>query len=102
MESIAELLEAELEDAVQVKNKKSLHRYVLLLAENLVHRVEFMSESGSMKSDIRVLAETMQEGFKRMDQRFEDVNRRFAMMFTFMSVGFAGLTILLSLFKFIL
>ena len=102
MESLAELLEAELEDAVQIKSKKSLHRYVLLLAENLVNRADFMSENGSIKSDIRVLAETMQEGFRRMDQRFEDVNHRFTMMFTFMTVGFAGLTILLSLFKFIM
>ena len=33
MSSIIELLEDELETAVEVKDKKSLHRYVMLLVE---------------------------------------------------------------------
>ena len=33
MASIAQLLEEELEEAVEVKDKRSLHRYVMLLVE---------------------------------------------------------------------
>ncbi|NIA30477.1 MAG: hypothetical protein GWP06_11275, partial [Actinobacteria bacterium] len=36
MNSLAEILEQELEEAVEVRNKKSLHRYVILLTENIV------------------------------------------------------------------
>ena len=126
MAGMADILEEELEGAFEVKSKKSLHRYITLLTESLVQRNEFMVENGSIRSDIRVLIETMQQGFMRMDQRFqavdkrfeavdkrfedlyqnmnarfEDVNRRFSMMFTFMTIGFTGLMLLMSLFKFI-
>ena len=77
MASIIELLEEELEEAVQVKNKKSLHRYITLLVESLVNKGEYVSESGSIRTDIRVLTETVLEGFKRMDQRFAASDRRF-------------------------
>ncbi len=33
MEAIVEVLEQELEEAFEVKNKKSLHRYILLLTD---------------------------------------------------------------------
>ena len=137
MASIAQLLEEELEEAVKVKDKRSLHRYVMLLVEQLVHRGEYMTESNSIHTEILALTETMREGFQRMDlrfvasdkrfedlqnqtntrfedlqnqtnarfevsdKRFEDVSRRFTMMFTFMSVGFTGLAVLMSLFKFL-
>ena len=77
MASIIELLEEELEEAVQVKNKKSLHRYITLLVESLVNKGEYVSESGSIRTDIRVLTETVLEGFKRLDQRFAASDRRF-------------------------
>ena len=120
MATFAEILEEELKEAVQVKNRKSLHRYIALLTDTMVYRIDHMVETGTIKSDIQVLAESMREGFKRMDERFEavdkrfedsigqmnsrfeDVNRRFNMMFTFMTIGFTMLTILMSLYKFII
>ena len=38
MNNLAEILEQELEEAVEVKNKKSLHRYIILLADNIVQK----------------------------------------------------------------
>ena len=35
MDEMVEVLERELEEAFGVKDKKSLHRYVLLLTENI-------------------------------------------------------------------
>ena len=77
MTSIAQLLEEELEEAVEVKDKRSLHRYVMLLVEQLVHRSEYMTESNSIHTEIRALTETMREGFQRMDLRFEASDKRF-------------------------
>ena len=38
MADLAQILEEELEEAVEVKNKKSLHRYITLLTDNLVKK----------------------------------------------------------------
>ena len=131
MTSFVELLEGELQEAFEIKDQRSLHRYVMLLEQSLVSRTEYMQDSGSIKSDVALLAESMREGFKRMDERFaavdkrfedligqmnsrfemvdkrfEDLigqmNSRFTMMFTFMTIGFTSLTVLISLFKFVL
>ncbi len=71
MESYAEILEHELESAVEVKNKDSLHRVVTLITENTVGRQEYRKDIGELKSDVKLIAERMQQGFKRMDERFE-------------------------------
>ena len=71
-----------------------------------------MSTSGSTQSDIRAVVESMREGFRRMDDRFEAIdkrfedligqtNSRFTMMFFFMSAGFTILTVLMTLYRFI-
>jgi len=119
MNSLAEKLERELEDAFEVKNKESLHRYVVFLADNVVRKSTYDQNITEFRSDIKVLAETMKLGFESvekrfeavdkrfedmyryMDKRFEDMNRRFTMMFTFMNVGFSILIIITILFKFI-
>ncbi len=119
MEAIAEILEQELEEAVEVKNKKSLHRYIVLLTENIVRRESYEKERHEIRSDIKTLAEIMKQGFERvdkrfegmykrfedmqkyMDKRFEDVDKRFSMMFKFMSLGFTILAIIMVVFEFI-
>ena len=111
MNNLAEILEQELEEAVEVKNKKSLHRYVILLTDNIIQKSTYQQNTDELKSDIKVLAETMKEGFKAvdkwfedmykyMDKRFEDMNKRFNMMFTFMNIGFGIIILLTVLFKF--
>jgi len=119
MNNLAEILEHELEKAVEVKNKQSLHRYVVLLAENIVRKSEYEKSVIENRSEIRLLAETMKEGFKAvdkhfeavdkrfedlyhyLDKRFEDMNKRFNMMFTFMNIGFGIIILLTILFKFV-
>jgi len=108
MNNLAEILEQELEEAVEVKSKKSLHRYVVLLTDNIIQKSTYQQNTHELKSDIKILAETMREGFKAMDKRFEDMhkymdkrfedmNKRFNMMFAFMNIGF-GIIILLTIF----
>ena len=75
MASFAEVLEQELEEAVEIKSKKSLPRYILLLADNLVRENRFERNIGELKSEVRVIAESMKQGFAHMDRRFEDMNQ---------------------------
>ena len=77
MADLATQLEQELEDAFEVKDRKSLHRYVLLLTDNLVKSDTYHEDIVELKSDVRIVAETMKQGFAQTDRRFEDMNNRF-------------------------
>ncbi len=119
MEAIAAVLEHELEEAFEVKNKKSLHRYVMLLADNIVKKENYEKDQSDVRSDIAILAENMKLGFERTDQRFEEMNqrfeamqiqmdrrfdavdKRFSMMFVFMNIGMSLIILMTILFKFV-
>ena len=77
MNNLAEILEDELEEAVEVKNKKSLHRYIALLVENIAQKQETEKQFIELKNEIKILAQTMKQGFENIDKRFEDMNKRF-------------------------
>ena len=119
MDAIAAVLEHELEEAFEVKNKKSLHRYVMLLADNIVKKENYEKDKSSVRSDIAILAENMKLGFERTDQRFEAmqiqmdrrfdavdkrfdaVDKRLSMMFVFMNIGMSLIILMTILFKFV-
>jgi hypothetical protein len=73
MESLADILEQELEEAVEVKNKRSLHRYITLLIENLVRQDRNEREHSEFREAILRIDTRIEEGFKRMDERFESI-----------------------------
>lgn len=142
MDELADILEHELETAVEVKDKSSLHRYIQLLVERTVGRRQYESDVGDLKSDVRLIADRMEQGFQRMDDRFRDMDRRFEavqtqmdkrfeaaqkqsdvhfeslqtqmdrrfddnqkrfrMMFLFITVGFTVLTTLVTLYQFLI
>lgn len=84
MANFARILEEELEEAVEVKNRKSLHRYITLLTENIagkeenrMEHTEFQQELLKMDGRFNQLLTELREGFRRMDQRFESVDKRF-------------------------
>jgi len=77
MEDLAELLEQQLERAFEVKDKQSLRQYVNLLTQNIVPKESYERQLLELKNEIRLLAETMKEGFKLIDKRFEAVDKRF-------------------------
>ncbi|HEB11966.1 MAG TPA: hypothetical protein ENI06_12230 [Spirochaetales bacterium] len=95
MEAIVEILEQELEEAVEVKNKKSLHRYIVLLTENIVRRESYEKEQNEIRSDIKTLVEIIKQGFERVDKRFEDMqkymDKRFEDMYKYMDKRFEGI-----------
>ena len=80
MEELSEMLEHELESAVEVKDKNSLHRYIRLLVENNAQKQWFDIGIGEVKSDVRMIAERMDHGFKLMEQRFNAMDKRFESM----------------------
>jgi len=77
MDAMVEVLEQELEGAFEVKDRKSLHRYVLLLTENIVRKESYEKQQLEIKSDIKILAESQKQGFELMAERFENIDRRF-------------------------
>ena len=123
MESLAEILEDELKEAVEVKNPKSLHRYILLLSENLIQKKQHQTDIDGIRSDITEVIAVMRERFAAVDKRFEDMqnqmdkrfegvdkrfedmqrymDRRFSSMQRFMGLGFTVLAVLFTVFQYI-
>jgi len=77
MKDLAEMLEEELSEAVEVKNTKSLHRYIALLTgthvEKSIHDQRYNELTGSIKETLI----SIHEGFRRMDEHFAAQDRRF-------------------------
>ncbi len=108
MDAMVEVLEQELEGAFEVKDKKSLHRYVLLLSENIVRKESYQTQQLEIKSDIRILAESQKHGFEQVNKRFEDMNNRFkdmskkfTMSSTILNIGIGLIICMTIIFKFI-
>jgi len=79
MPDLAEILEEELEEAVGVKDKKALKRYIALLLANTADKPALSSLDNKLeelKSDVKVLAEVMREGFRQIDKRFEELTHQ--------------------------
>ena len=119
MERLAEILEQQLESAVEIKDKESLHRYILLLTENLAHQDKNEKEHSEIMQAILKVDSRMEEGFRRMDerfaavdqrfesmqkqmdQRFEAVDQRFNQMFWFITATLVVLGTLITVFQFL-
>ncbi len=108
MADFARILEEELEEAVQIKNRKSLHRYIILLTENIagkeenrMEHTEFQQELIKIDGRFNQMITEVREGFKRVDQRFESFDKRFTMMFSFITIGFVINATMISVFQFL-
>ena len=84
MNNLAELLEESFEEAVEVRDRKALHRCVLILVEKLAKEEDVNKQYEKLdddikelRSDVKVLAEVMKKGFESIDKRFESVDKRF-------------------------
>jgi flagellar capping protein FliD len=77
VESLGQLLEEELSEAVEVKNPKSFHRFILLLSGNLVEKQKHEEDTNAIRGDIKEVVTIMRERFEAVDKRFESVDKRF-------------------------
>ncbi len=126
MSEMVDVISSEFEEAMEIKNPKSLHRGIFLLLSSIVTGEEHALAHNDLKSSITALnhnveliALRMEEGFKRMDERFEAVDKRFeasnirfetlerhfdkrfAMMFSFITIGFVVMATMMSVFQFL-
>ncbi len=88
MSNFAQILEEELSEAVDVKNEKALKRYIGLLVESVMEKEKANEQFAEIRSDIRVIAETMHEGFRQIDKRFEQMDKRFEELIHYMDKRF--------------
>jgi hypothetical protein len=110
MTTFAEVIESELNDALENKNKEAVRRLSFMISEKLNRIEEVEKRQAESKSDIQILAETMKQGFarvdqrfesmqKEMDKRFEDMNKRFTHQTWFIVSLIAGINIAIALIK---
>ena len=112
MAVVAEMLEDELMEAIEKKDRKSVKHFVTIIVNNFEDKKEAEKRDSEIMLKLNEIEVTVKEGFKSinkrfedmqkyMGERFEDMNKRFTMMFTFFSIGFALITLLIAIFKFI-
>ena len=122
VESLVQLLEEEFSEAVEVKDPKSFHRFILLLSGNLVEKQKHEDDTNAIRGDIKELITIMRERFEAVDRRFEavdkrfeavdkrfedmnnrfgDMNKRFSGLQWTMGLGFTILAVMITLFQYI-
>jgi len=108
MSEMVDVISGEFEEALEVRNPKSLHRGTFLLLSSSVPKEEHLVEHNDLKTSIvalnpnvELIAVRMEEGFKRMDQRFEAVDKRFNRQTAMMSIGFLVITTLITVYRFL-
>jgi hypothetical protein len=72
MEEMAEILENKLADAVEVKNRASLHQYTLLIVQNVTSRQRFETEQLRTAGALEAMVAELKEFRLTMDKRFEE------------------------------
>lgn len=71
------------------------------MEKNIVKKGSYEKEQQGIRSDIKELTQIVKLGFERMDERFEDMHKRFTMMFTFMNLGMGIIVLVTLLVKFL-
>lgn len=80
MSEMVDVISSEFEDALEVKNPKSLHRGIFLLLSSTVPREEYSLEHSGLKASIELIGHHMEEGFMRMDEQFKRMDERFVVV----------------------
>ena len=66
-----------------------------------MEHTEFQQELIRIDGRFNQMITDVREGFKQMDERFEGVDKRFAMMFSFITIGFLVMATMMSVFQFL-
>ncbi|MDZ7794925.1 MAG: hypothetical protein U5P10_14895 [Spirochaetia bacterium] len=90
MKDLAEILEEEFSEAVEVKNPKSLHRCFALLTGTYVEQETHERRYTELSSSIKEMLASMKEGFRRVDERFAAQDKRFEALQKQMDERFAA------------
>ncbi len=101
MDSLTSILEEEFSLAFNVKDEKALKRSLTILTGNMVSKEDYLKETNTVSSDIKLLATRMEEGFKRIDSRLEANELRFNRLTGLISLGFIVITVLITVYQFL-
>lgn len=82
MEDLAEVLEEELAEAFEVKNRKSLHRYIVLLTSRHVDQASHERQYSELHTEIKETIKALQQGFQQIDERFTGLQKQMDERFT--------------------
>ncbi len=81
---LCEVLEEELLEVVEKKDKDSARHFVALLLQQVEMKEEarqkenrVVIELQALRNDLKTVVEVMNSRFEAIDKRFEDMNRRF-------------------------
>ena len=101
MSSFSDTLEDAFRRAFTVQDSEALKRTVRILEEGYdpVRRLE--SDVTGLKSDVRIIAERMEQGFLRMDERFKAVDERFKTQERFLALGMTLIVLLMTIYEFV-
>ena len=66
-----------------------------------MEHTEFQQELIKIDGRFNQIITEVREGFKRVDQRFESFDKRFTMMFSFITIGFVIIATMMSVFQFL-
>ncbi len=97
--------------AILNKDSKAIEQVSRVFTDTIKKVDELEKSKDESQNDIKILAQTMQEGFRQMDKRFEQVDKRFEDLIHYMDkrfdtmqwvigIGFTVITALSVLFKF--
>jgi len=101
VDSLTSILEEEFSLAFNVKDEKALKRSLTILTGNMVSKEDYLKETNTVSSDIKLLATRMEEGFKRIDSRLEANELRFNRLTGLISLGFIVITVLITVYQFL-
>ena len=73
----AELIQRDLKAAVFNSDEEAIERFSLLISDKINKIEEVEKEQETTKSDIRLLIETVKQGFEEVNKRFESIDKRF-------------------------
>jgi len=105
VDSLISILEEEFALALDVEDEKDLKRSLTLLTGNMVSKEDYQRETNTvssginaLSSDMILLAARMEEGFKRIDDRFAAHDARFNRLTGLISLAFIAITALITVF----
>ena len=80
MSEMVDVISSEFEEALEVRNPKSLHRGIFLLLSSTINKEEHITEHSGLRDSVDLMGHSMGNGFIRMDEHFKRMDEKFERM----------------------
>jgi hypothetical protein len=95
LNEFVKLLEDELYEAIEKKDREAVHHFVTIVVNNFENKRESKEMNEQLLLKLSEIEITVKEGFKAIDKRFEDMqkynDKRFEEMYKYMDKRFEDL-----------